>query len=28
VMHKQSASVTNQEVPRLLIFRGGFRFGF
>ena len=23
VLHKQSASVTNQEVPRLLIFRGG-----
>jgi hypothetical protein len=28
VLHKQSSSVTNQEVPRLLIFRGGFRFGF
>jgi hypothetical protein len=28
VLHKQSESVTNQTVPRLLTFRGGFRFGF
>jgi hypothetical protein len=28
VFHKQSSSVTNQEVPRLLTFRGGIRFGF
>ena len=27
VLHKQSSSVTNQEVPRLLTFRGGIRFG-
>lgn len=28
VFHKQSSSVTNQSVPRLLTLRGGFRFGF
>jgi hypothetical protein len=28
VLHKQSSSVTSQEVPRLLTFRGGVRFGF
>jgi hypothetical protein len=28
IFHKQSSAVTNQEVPRLLTFRGGFRFGF
>jgi len=28
VFHKQSSSSTNQTVPRLLTFRGGFRIGF
>jgi hypothetical protein len=28
IFHKQSSTSTNQSVPRLLNFRGGFRFGF